>query len=276
MNEKTNILLLAHINPHPANADEILETLDNAQQCIPLHNRPKSEQTGIVKITSQQVKRMQKIEDDIQEIKSLYDKSKEMHAERLQALAKLIGINDQLALYADSIIGSKEYLTAKNFKDAAVKSTELEQRNKAILDKIKQINVDVEESKKSEKESSKQSLNYAEKLRLKIHELKDSIVDTKDASKEVHELNVIERAEELQKLLLHSHILIEEKASVVHNLPYALKSKASDIRNLTDIKEMAKDAVVHDFINNFKLKEELQLEEIEKNQSSEQRDFEEV
>ncbi|CAG9320241.1 TRIP4_1 [Blepharisma stoltei] len=256
LNERSSILFLAHVNPNPIFSDKIIETLDNAQQCISLTNRPKVSQEPSNLVNPQQIKRMQKVEDDIQELNNQIDKTLNDHSAKLKALGKLVGIPINLMDIVDAEYGSKEYEIAKRYYEAFKKAEKIEKRNKKIENEIFIGNSMMEEFKRGEVLKSKKTLNHAEKLREKISEVKHGITDTQLQSKQIVHENVIERAEELQKLLLHSHMLLEEKASVVHNLPYTMKSKAADIRNLVDIKESSKEDVLPELINKFKLNEE--------------------
>ena len=74
--------------------------------------------------------------------------------------------------------------------------------------------VDINNREKNERE--------IDTLREDLDNLREEMEGVKEKSEHGIKEQLQNRAEELQRLLTHSHMLLEEKAAVIHNLPFTM------------------------------------------------------
>ena len=75
------------------------------------------------------------------------------------------------------------------------------------------------------------------------------------------------RQDELQQMLTHSHLLLEEKSAIIESLPFTMQSKSADVKNLGAMREHGRDETVRKYDKMFadqKKSHEKEAEEVKR------------
>jgi hypothetical protein len=263
-NTESQTLLLVTLPPTAKNLEEAVRILQFAERCFKIEREKKKKSilAALAPISGQQLERVRRLEDEVNELKSQIDKGQTSHELKLKAFAKLIGVENDLEAILQAPPGSKERNIARNYKEAITKLDNITKRNLDLERKL-------EDNKKLFEEIKRVELNNQDKFAREVYELESQITDLRGQIQELKEKTensardqLHERAEELQKLLIHSHMLLEEQAAVIHNLPFNMNSRAADLRNMSDMRDLGRSEVEHELKKKFRDEELAQQKRI--------------
>lgn len=264
-NSESSTLLLISINSTLKNAEESLRTLQFAERCykVEREKQKKSFLAALAPISGQQLERVRRLEDEVNELRIQIDKAQTSHELKLKSFAKLIGVENDLEAILQAPPGSKERNIAQNYKEALTKLDNITKRNSDLERKLEDNQRIFEEIKRVELSNQDKFAREVYDLEFQINDLKSQIQELKDKADSSAKDQLHERAEELQKLLIHSHMLLEEQAAVIHNLPFNMNSRAADLRNMSDMRDLGRSEVEHELKKKFKDEEIASLKRID-------------
>lgn len=233
MNENSYVLLLSHIKQ--SNLHDTLSTLEFSQKCISRINRPKI-RNYTSKMSPQHIERIEKLEEEVLDLKRKIMKSKFNHDMKAKNLAKLIGIPENL------IINDKtnEEATKKvliDHRESVEKYDFIEKRNFMLTEKINSL---AKNFKEFEKKNQKLTESYEDKekfLAEKIEKFKSEIEAIGNGKMNYDKL---QKAVKTQDSLIHSHQDILENVAGLALIPSSMKSRGYDVNSLIEIKEFEK------------------------------------
>lgn len=133
---------------------------------------------------------------------------------------------------------------------------EVENRNRRLEAKLNKNCNMFDEIHKFELKNRAKNAEQIKSLEDQIKEIKIQIIELSDKIQENVRKQVSIRTDELQRVLLSNHMELEEKAAVIHNLPFTLQSIASDMRAIVDYKEMGKAELEYQLVRQYQDSEE--------------------
>ncbi|CAG9333918.1 unnamed protein product [Blepharisma stoltei] len=180
----------------------------------------------------------QRLEEEIYELNSMIKKSQLQHEEKLRLFARLVGIDDDLESMVLAKKGTKEFQLAMKYKESFETTKNLNRRNadlekknnenKKILDHIKILHQNNKDKQKIELTN----------LETEIRDLKDLISEYKYKNEEIGQEQTFSNSEGLERMLMHSHLAVEENSATLHNLKLQMQNNTTDLKNLFEMKEL--------------------------------------
>ena len=235
----SNVCILAHIDTDPLKFRDSQEILNYSRSLIEIDKkikltmmaRPNSSRTGDWAI---------RLKEEISELDSNIKKSQNLYEEKLRNFSKLIGIDEDFEVLLAAEKGSKEYDLCRKYREAVQTVKKLTQRNSKLEAKG-------EKFKKVMNELQILHLNNIEKNKRKMQELKDEIREAKETLEVFDEMKektmsekVLASTENLEKMLYHSHFVLEEKSSGIQTIKTQMENNATDLRNILEIKDLGR------------------------------------
>jgi Kinesin motor domain len=254
-NLKTNCLtsILFHINS--LQERQTIECLKFSQSCY-LHTNDSNPENILFK-AHQQSERIRKLQDEINDLKHQIEKTQETHEGKLRSIGEIIGFNLNIESILSAPIGSKE----QKFIESHVKSLEtldeVQQRNKRLESKLQKNSKIFEEIQKFEKKVKEKNAEQIKFYEDQIKTVKLEIIEFNQKIQENVKKQILTQVDQFQKVLTSNHMELEEKTSVIHNLPLTMQSIASDMRAVIDYKEIGKAGLEYELSKQFSLKEDM-------------------
>jgi hypothetical protein len=236
------VAVIATINPSLLHLSESINTLQYLERCGSLESRLELGfmKSAVEKASSHHEQRVKKLEEEIIELRGGIEYTQARQERSIKDLAKILGLEEDLNQILDAVPGSKERKLALHYKESVKKVENIAKRNKDLEKRLETNKVLLEDIKRVEINNHDKHALAVYELEVELREVKRQIsLAQEQAEQSAHE-QLHNRAEELQKMLIHSHMLLEEKAAIIHNLPTALQSHAADLRNLADMHDMGK------------------------------------
>lgn len=246
MKGKATIAFISAVLPSLKTMEETLNTLQFAERIkrsdstskANIIDLPKSKDT--TSTTNFQEKRIQKLRYDIDEAKYQMEHAQFLHERTLRDLSVMLGLDIDLDTVLSARPGTKEFLIAQTHKEAVERSRNLEQRNADLEKRLREHQILLEEIQRVELNNIDKRNKERAELQMKIEKVKDDIHEAERKAEEEAKAELLHRAEDLQKLLTHSHLLLEEKAASIHSVPFTMQNKAADARFLSEQREMGR------------------------------------
>ena len=128
----------------------------------------------------------------------------------------------------------------KKVRDSKLRAMHLEAENRELEERIReqerQHEEDIIENREVTMRDKHSSLAYMKKIESLKDELEESTKRNEYALKE----NMKDRNDELQKMLEHSHALIEEKAQIIYGLQAKIQRNTEAQEKITEMKALGK------------------------------------
>lgn len=242
--------LLFHVNP--AQSKESISTLNFANLCY-LHSINTTAENLVFK-SHQQTNRMKKLQDEIRELKHRIDKSQEHHELKLRSFGDIIGFNVDVENAAINPT-SKERKMIESHLDSILILDEVQNRNRRLESKLDKNTKIYEEIQKFEQKNKEKNQAQIKALEDQIRGVKIQIIELNEKIQENVRKRTVTKSEELQQVLLANHLALEESAAIIQNLPFTLQSIASDMRAVTDYKDMGRAELENELSKKFELAE---------------------
>ena len=246
MKGKASIALFANVLPSLKTMEETMNTLQFAERIkrsdstskANIVDLPKPKDT--VTTTNFQEKRIQKLRYDIDEAKYQLEHAQFLHERTLRDLSAMLGLEIDLDMVLGAKPGTKEFLISQTHKEAVERSRNLEQRNADLEKRLREHQVLLEEIQRVELNNIDKRLKERADVNEQIEKVKDELHEAGRKADEEAKAQLLQRAEDLQKLLTHSHLLLEEKSASIHSVPFTMQNKAADARFLSDQRELGR------------------------------------
>jgi len=246
MKGKATIAFVAAVLPSLKTMEETMNTLQFAERIKRSDSTSKANIVDLpkakdaVSTTNFQEKRIQKLRYDIDEAKYQLEHAQFLHERTLRDLSVMLGLDIDLDVVLSARPGTKEFLIAQTHKEAVERSRNLETRNSDLEKKLREHQILLEEIQRVELNNIDKRNRERAELQLFIEKVKDEIHESGQKAEEEAKTDLLQRAEDLQKLLTHSHLLLEEKAASIHSVPFTMQNKAADARFLSEQREMGR------------------------------------
>jgi hypothetical protein len=260
-NLKHHCLTSVLFNVHPGQLRQTTESLAYANLCY-LHTNNTTAENLVFK-SHQQTNRMKKLQDEIRDLKHSIDKSQEHHELKLRSFGEIIGFNIDVESVTTNP-SSKERKIIETHLDSVLILDEVHNRNKRLEVKLMKNTKIFEEIQKFEMKNKEKFQNQIKNLEDQIRAVKIQIIELNEKISENIRKKTSTKAEEFQQILLANHLELEEKAAVIHNLPFTLQSIASDMRAMTDYKDLGKSELEQELVQKFDLCEETHKKSLSK------------
>jgi len=243
LNSACNFVLLACIHPLPGQFDDIVSVLQYAGKIKSLA------QDGVVlskdMLDEARLKdmRMKKLREDINDLKFQLEQFEFLHGKRLKELAQKLGLDFDLETLAVSDPYSREATAVRNLREAMEKADTLKQRKEEMegrLDTQKEILAEVKLVAMSNQEKQTREM---QEYQVQVNHLMSSIQTAQTDAAAGLDRGEIDRTEELQKLLYHGHLMIEEQSAAVNGLYRILESRGQAGEAYTEEREAGRNAV---------------------------------
>lgn len=254
-NLKNNCLtsMLFHIDP--AQSGQSLATLKFSNNCYS-HIGANTPETILFK-SHQQSDRIKKIQEEILDLKHKIEKTQEMHEGKLRGFGDIIGFNLDVESVIHAYPGSKERKALETHLNSLETLSEVENRNRRLEAKLEKNLRIFNEINQFELKNRAKSQKKIKGIEDQIRDIKIEIIELNERIQENVRRQVMTRTDELHRVLLTNHMELEEKAAVIHNLPFTLQSIASDMRAAVDYKEMGRSELEHQLAKQFQVAEDL-------------------
>jgi hypothetical protein len=246
MKGKATISFIATVLPSLKTMEETMNTLQFAERIKRSDSTSKANIVDLPKVkdtvstTNFQEKRIQKLRYDIDEAKYQLEHAQFLHERTLRDLAVMLGLDIDLDMVLSARPGTKEFLIAQTHKEAVERSRNLELRNNDLEKKLREHQILLEEIQRVELNNIDKRNKERAELQLLTEKIKDEIHEAGRKAEEEAKTELMQRAEDLQKLLTHSHLLLEEKSASIHSVPFTMQNKAADARFLSEQREMGR------------------------------------
>ena len=252
-NLKHHCLTSVLFNIHPGQQRQTLDTLSYANSCY-LHTNNTSAENLVFK-SHQQTNRMKKLQDEIRDLKHTIDKSQEHHELKLRSFGEIIGFNIDVESVTTNPNSSERKMIEKHL-DSVLILDEVQHRNKRLESKLGKNSKIFEEIQKFEVKNKEKFAQQIKNVEDQIRGVKIQIIELNEKISDNIRKRVSVKSEEFQQILLANHMELEEKAAVIQNLPFTLQSIASDMRAITDYKDMGRAELEHDLVCKYDSAEE--------------------
>ncbi|OMJ71462.1 hypothetical protein SteCoe_30329 [Stentor coeruleus] len=253
-NLKHNCLtsVLFHINNSQDKPSH--NTLDYSNNCYSHINNPSAE--SVVFKSQQQIMRIRKLQDEILDLKHQIDKAQEIHESKLRGFGDIIGFNIDIESVINGNNMEKEKKNIESHVNSVEVLDEVQIRNKRLELKLKKNSKIFEDLQKFESKNKDRNSEQIKTLEDQIKSVKIEIIELNEKIQENVRKKLNSRTEELNQVLLSNHMELEEKAAVIHNLPFTLQSIASDMRAVIEYKELGKSELEFELSKKFQQNEE--------------------
>ena len=251
-NFKNHCLTSVLFHIHPSQSRQSISTLNYADLCF-LHSNNATAENLVFK-SHQQTNRLKKLQDEIRELKHQIDKSQEHHELKLRSFGDIIGFNIEVE-NATINPTSKERKMIEAHLDSVIILDGVENRNRRLEAKLNKNTKMFEEIQKFEQKNREKNQAQIKALEDQIRGVKIQIIELNDKIQESIRKKTTVKAEELQQVLLANHMKLEENAAVIQNLPFTLQSIASDMRAMTDYKDIGRAELENELSQKFDLSE---------------------
>ncbi|OMJ79384.1 hypothetical protein SteCoe_20632 [Stentor coeruleus] len=260
-NIKHNCLtsVLFHVNT--SNDQTCHNTLMFSNNCYSHENDSGTE--SLVFKSQQQMVRVRKLQDEIKDLKHQIDKTQEIHEGKLRGFGEIIGFNVDI----EAVFGNnpgKEKKSIENHVNSVEILDEVQTRNKRLELKLNKNSIIFEELQKFELKNKERNASQIKALEDQIKTVKLEIIELNEKIQENVRKKLNHRTEELHQILISNHLLLEEKAAIIQNLPLTLQSIASDMRAVIDYKELGKSELENELSKKYKQNEENHSKNIKK------------
>lgn len=266
LNSACNFVLLACINPIPSQFDDIVNVLQYSGKIKSLAQEGVVLSKDMLDEARLKDMRMKKLREDINDLKFQLEQFEFLHGKRLRELATKLGLDFDLETLSVSDPYSREAVSVRNLREAMEKAETLKQRKEEMegrLETQKEILAEVKLVAMSNQEKQAREM---QEYQVQINQLMSSIQSSQADAAAGLDTEVVDRTEELQKLLYHGHLMIEEQSAAVNGLYRILESRGQAGEALTEEREAGRNAVESTNRLNFRsserdLKDALRSEE---------------
>ena len=253
-NLKNNCLISMLFQLDLSQEHQSIDTLKYSNNCYTSAGSTSAE--NILFKSHQQSHRIKKIQDEIIDLKHKIDKTQEIHEGKLRGFGDILGFNLDVENLIHAYPGSKERRSMDLHLNSCETLDEVENRNRRLEAKLNKNCNMFDEIHKFELKNRAKNAEQIKSLEDQIKEIKIQIIELSDKIQENVRKQVSIRTDELQRVLLSNHMELEEKAAVIHNLPFTLQSIASDMRAIVDYKEMGKAELEYQLVRQYQDSEE--------------------
>ena len=182
--------------------------------------------------------RMQRLLEEISDFKDSIQKAESSYKFKLKQFGKLIGIKTDLERIANAEAATSEFKLAEKHRDA-ISTVEQLKSNKQLLEKK------LYERKKLMEEIKIVQMSNNAKRKRELTELQNTMIEFKhkiEGFKDINFGGVEDQTltENLEKLLLNTHLVLEEKSAAIQNIRHDMKGSSSDARNLAEVIELSR------------------------------------
>lgn len=266
LNSACNFVLLACITPTPPLFDEVVNVLQYAGKIKSLAQEGVVLNKDMLDEARLKDMRMKKLREDINDLKFQLEQFEFLHGKRLKELAAKLGLDFDLETLSMSDPYSREVVAVRNMREAMEKAETLKQRKEEMEGKLetqKEILAEVKLVAMSNQEKQAREL---QEYHIQINHIMGQLQTTQpDATAELNQAE-IEKTDELQKLLYHGHLMIEEQSAAVNGLFRVVESNGQTGETHTEEREAGRNAVesanrVNFRSNERELKEALRSDE---------------
>ena len=257
LTENSYTTLIAHIDPSECHYEDCLKSVMYANRCRNTDIVPEVTSAAVrqdIISSSKGQKRIMRLQEELIDLKNRVDTTNGQNEKRLKELTAILGIEslDTDVLLSSHTASQKDIAMLTQQREAAQKSEHLKNRNRELEKRLADYKVLYEEYKRVDINNREKNEREIEVLREELENLREEMDSTKEKSEHGVREQLQNRAEELQRLLTHSHMLLEEKAAVIHNLPFTMQSQSADAKNLADMRDLGRSEVEHEFRKRYR------------------------
>jgi len=234
LKEKGAVYFVAHIKPVEPQFDECVSTLQYTTKLITGgagHSRSGSPR-GSVQLDPEAAKELEKknrrLQGEVNELKRKLEYIVDDNRQKFEELQNLLGLDEDL----DSILrlkpNSKEIRKLRSQREAVLQVEQLSKKNNDLEKRLRECKAQIEVVHKEESVVREQNTQRIFSLRDEVANLKEEADVTELNNRNAVQEQVNMRAEELQRMLAHSHMLLEEKSAVIQGMGTIMKSPLPD------------------------------------------------
>ncbi|CAG9324687.1 unnamed protein product [Blepharisma stoltei] len=256
------VTVLHTIDSEPSKFNEAYKMLEFSKSIVEMDARLKVMRKHVNSTQEDDDNIVIRLREEIRDIDKTIETAMKYHEEKIKKIAKFIGIDEDMEILLNSSENSKEYETAKKFKEAPEIMENLINRNKILEEKIKEgqklIGI-----KREKLEHKRQALSLeTKKYDAEIIKAKKELEDLSEAYENRTDFKII-AAEEMDQLLINSHLSIEEMSANLHSIKSNMMNSKGDLRNLADMVEIGRNEDEHIFKKKYMEIESQQKQKIE-------------
>jgi len=245
LNKDSFVAFIANIDPNPSLAKENLRCLQvfnhiqNADEIV--GGKRESGASGVGGAGQPQVlvdKRTRKLQEEANDYRRRIEQIQEEQKQKLTTLAGLLGMDDPDALI--NITSEKDLRGLQNQREAKQKVDMLITRNQELERKIEETKDKIEDVRVDEAQEREKQYNLINYLKSQVDLLTKEVEESQNRQRASSDDQLHNRAEELQRMLWHSQVLLEQKSKAIHEIPESLDKHIDTATKISEYKELGK------------------------------------
>lgn len=242
----STVLVVSHIDTDPGKFKESYEILNFSKGILEIETKIK-----LAMMTRPDSSRTadwaRRLRDEIAELDSNLKKTQALYEEKLKSFGKLIGIEEDLEILLVAEKGSKEYELCRKYREAIQSVKNLTQRNAELEKKAENFRKTLSVLQKEHNGNAEKNRKCLADLKNQIREAKETLESYEELREKTTSEKVMLSTENLEKMLYHSHYVLEEKSAMIQTLKSQMENNTSDLRNILDIKDLGRSELETDF-----------------------------
>jgi hypothetical protein len=164
-------------------------------------------------------------------LKDKLRKIEEAQGAQLFEIGRLFGIEGDLEVLLQPTPDAPEVKQVQSQREAVGKLDGLIKKNRELEKKRQEHDRMFDRIKRMEAQNQEKSSRKLLELRDELYKAKEELLIMKARAENSVQQQAILKDEELRMMLAHSHVLLEEKASIVKNLPAAMQGRGIDAKH---------------------------------------------
>mmetsp|Transcript_5839 Transcript_5839/g.10408 ORF Transcript_5839/g.10408 Transcript_5839/m.10408 type:complete len:840 (+) Transcript_5839:53-2572(+) len=174
--------------------------------------------------------RIKILQEEKVQLKEKLRKIEEVQGAQLFEIGRLFGIEGDLEVLLQPTPDAPEVKQVQATREAVGKLETLTKKNRELEKKRQEHNRMFDRIKRMEAQNQEKSSRKLLELKDELYRAREELQILKSRAENAMREQAALKQEELQSMLAHSHVLLEEKARIVKNLPAAMQVKTIDPR----------------------------------------------
>lgn len=242
-----SVSIIATIDTENSKFKESQETLIYTKGITNIDKKLKLNYLAHSNLSAKSGEWVSRLQDEVAELELCIKKSHDLYEEKLKALGKIIGIDEDLEALVVGEKGSREFEVCKKFRESISSLNNLTLRYESLEkknEKYKKIMNDLQVLQTSNTEKNK---NYLQSLKSEIIKTKSKISELEETKEQNFTEVLMSSTGNLEKQLYQSHFILEEQSAFLNTFSNQIESNSTDLRNILDMKELGKTELEHEY-----------------------------
>eukprot|EP00743_Colponemidia_sp_Colp-15_P006406 GILK01006895.1.p1 GENE.GILK01006895.1~~GILK01006895.1.p1 ORF type:complete len:960 (-),score=159.20 GILK01006895.1:39-2780(-) len=231
--------LLATLNPSPVHYEECLNSLQFADRCKNIENKPR---VNYIDTQQQnQDKRVKRLLQEIAELKETIASNKSTYEKKMKEITEHLGVDGGVNGLMKLLEGSKDLALVNQAKDARKALTTVADRNRALEDKVNEYRLLFEKSQRLSMDSREKHQRELIRLREESTLLKEELSRSKQEVVNLKKTETQLRTQELKTVTTTNSEMLKAQFEFIKDLPNSLKVRGETVDRYTSLRDLSRE-----------------------------------